>query len=74
MILLPEETVFFIEETYFSTNALIQVVEMNFLASKNHFVYIFSETSAEKALFLSVGNLFLNESFILAIGEGFFFQ
>ena len=72
MIFLPEEAVFFIEETYFSTNALLRVVDTDFLASKKHFVYIFLETPAEKALFLSSGNLFLNESFIPAIGEGFF--
>ena len=72
MIFLPEEAVFFIEETYFSTNVLLRVVDTDFLASKKHFVYIFLETPAEKALFLSSGNLFLNESFIPAIGEGFF--
>ena len=50
-----------------------QVVETDFLASTNHFfLYVFPETPARERFLLSSGNLFLNESFILAVGEGFF--
>ena len=56
-------------ETYFSTNASFRVVETDFLASTNHF---FRDSCLGKLLFLSSGNVFLNESFIPAIGEGFF--
>ena len=40
------------------------------MASANHFLYIF--LLPEKAFFLSSRNLFLNESFIPAIGERYF--
>ena len=50
-----------------------QVVETDFLGSTNHFfLYVFPETPARERFLLSSGNLFLNESFILAVGEGFF--
>ena len=48
---------------------------MDFLASANHFLYIFfHRLPPKKAFFLSNGNVFLNESFIPAIGEEFFSQ
>ena len=48
-------------------------VETDFLASKNHFLCIFWETPVgECFFFLSSWNLFMNESFIPAIGKGFF--
>ena len=45
---------------------------MDFLASTNHFLHIFSKTSGGESFFQFIGNLFLNESFIPAIGEGYF--
>ena len=42
---------FRIEETYFSTNASFRVVETDFLASTNHFLYIFSETLTGESFF-----------------------
>ena len=47
-------------------------METDFLASTNHFLHFFRSSCREKLLFLSSGNVFLNESFIPAIGEGFF--
>ena len=52
----------------FSTNASFRVVETDSLASTNHFLYIFSEPPARQSFFLPSGN----ESFIPAIGEGYF--
>ena len=57
---------------YFSTNASFRVVEKDFLASKNHFSLFFQRLLSAKAFFLFSGNVFLNESIIPAIGEGFF--
>ena len=54
---------FYRVETYFSTNVLFWVVEMDFLDSTNH-----------KLFLPSSGNVIFNESFIPAIGEGFSFQ
>ena len=62
---------FHIVEKYFSTNTLFRVVKTDFLASTNHFLYIFSETSSNESFFPSIGISFLNKSFILGIGEGF---
>ena len=45
---------------------------MDFLASTNHFLHIFSKTPAGESFFQFIGNLFWNESFIRAIGEGYF--
>ena len=59
-------------ETYFSTNASFRLVETNFLACTNHFLYVFRDYCRRKLFFLSSGNVFLNELFIPAIGEGFF--
>ena len=42
---------FCIEETYFSTNATFRVVETDFLASTNRFLYIFSETPTGESFF-----------------------
>ena len=62
-------------ESYFLTKASFRVVETNFLASGNDFLYIFFRDSCQKKLFSpSSGNIFLNESFIPAIGEGFPFS
>ena len=72
MIFLPEEAVFRIVEKYFSTNASFRVMETDFLASTNHFLYFFQRLQPGKAFFLSSGNGFLSEPFITAIGEGFF--
>ena len=48
-------------------------VETDFLASKNHFYVFFQRLQSENVFFfLSCWNLFLNESFIPAIGKGFF--
>ena len=69
LIFLPEEAVFPIVEMYFSTNASFRVMETDFLASRNHFFIYFSETRASD-FFQSSGNLFLNEFFVPAIGEG----
>ena len=55
---------------YFSTNASLRVVEADFLASTNHFLNFFQRLLLRKA-FLFCLNVFLNESFITAIGEGF---
>ena len=44
---------------------------MDFLASTNHFLYIFSEIPAGESFFVSNGNAFLNESVIPVIGEEF---
>ena len=52
----------------FSMNASFRVVETDFLASTNHFLYIFSETLVGESFFLSSAN----KSFIPAIGEGYF--
>ena len=38
-------------ETYFSTNASFQAVEMDFLASANHFLYIFSRFLPVKSFY-----------------------
>ena len=43
---------FRIEEMYFSTNASFRVVETDFLAGTNHFLYIFSETPAGERFIL----------------------
>ena len=59
-------------ETYFSTNASFSLVETNFLACTNHFLYFFRDHCRGKLFFLSSANVFLNEPFIAAIGEGFF--
>ena len=72
LVFLSEEAVSRIVETYFSTNASFRVMEMDFLASANHFSYFFPRLLLRKAFFLSHGNVFLNESFIPAIGKGFF--
>ena len=47
-------------------------METDFLASTKHFLYFFIGSCQGKLLFLSNGNVSLNESFIQAIGEGFF--
>ena len=47
-------------------------METDFLASANHFLYFFMDLYRGKLFFLSSGNASLNESFIPAIGEGFF--
>ena len=44
-------------------------MEPDFLANSNQ--SFFQRLLSEKAFFLSPGNLFLNESFVLAIGEGY---
>ena len=36
---------------YFSTNASFRLVEMDFLASTNHFLYIFAEIPAGETFF-----------------------
>ena len=59
-------------ETYFSANASFRLVETNFLACTNHFLYVFRNYCREKLFLLSSGNVFLNEPFIPAIGEEFF--
>ena len=59
-------------KTYFSTNASFRVAETDFLASANHCLYFFRDACRGKLFFLPSGNVFLNESFIPAIGEGFF--
>ena len=60
-------------ETYFSNlNASFRLVETNFLACINHFLYVFKDYCRRKLFFLSSENVFLNEPFIPAIGEGFF--
>ena len=59
-------------ETYLLTNASFRVVGTNFLASTNHLLYFFRDSCRGKLFFLSSRNVFLNESFIPAIGEGFF--
>ena len=59
-------------ETYFSTNASFRLVEMNFLACTNHFLYVLRHYCQGKLFFLSSGNVFMNEHFIPAIGEGSF--
>ena len=47
-------------------------METDFLASTNHFLYFFQRLLPGKAFFFqSSGNVFLNESFIPAIGEKF---
>ena len=46
-------------------------METDFLASTNHFLHFFRSSCRGKLLFLSSGNVFLNESFIPAIGEKF---
>ena len=50
-------------ETYFSANDSFRVVETDFLTNTNH-----------KLFFPSSENVFFDESFIPAIGEGFSFQ
>ena len=48
-------------------------METDFLANFSEtFMAIFSETPAEKSLFSVYWKRFLNESFIPAIGEGYF--
>ena len=59
-------------ETYFSMNASFRPVETDFLASTNHFSYLFRDSCQGKLFFLSSRNVFLKESIIPAIGEGFF--
>ena len=54
-----KKPLFHIVKTYFLTSASFRVVETDFLACTNH------------NFFPSSGNVFLNESFILAVGEGF---
>ena len=61
-----------IAEMYILTNALFRVVEIDFLVNPNHFLHISSETSASDSFCPSTENVFLNESFIPAIGEGFY--
>ena len=57
-----EHYVFFLlVETYLSSNVSFRVAVTDFLASTNH-----------KLFFPPIGNVFFNESFILAIGKGFF--
>ena len=57
----------------FSTNASFRVVKTDFWLVQTIFYIFFSETPAgESFFFLSSGYLFLNESFIPAIGEGYF--
>ena len=63
---------FCIMKTYFSTNASFRLMKTNFLACTNHFLYVFRHYCRGKLFFLSSGNAFLNETFIPAIGEGFF--
>ena len=46
-------------------------METNFLASANHFLYFFIDSCRGKLLFLSSGDVSLNESIIPAVGEGF---
>ena len=60
-------------ETFFLRNASFRLGETNFLACTNYFLYVFRNYWREKLFFLSGGNVFLNEPFIPAIGEGFFF-
>ena len=59
-------------ETYFSTIASFRLIETNFLACANHFLCVFRGFCRGNLFFLSIGNIFLNEIFIPAIGEGFF--
>ena len=63
---------FCIMEKYFSTNASFRLMETNFLACSNNFLYVFRDYCQRKLFFLSSGNVFVNEPFIPAIGEGFF--
>ena len=68
-----EKQFFHIKETYFSTNPSFRVVKTDFVASRNHFfIYFFRDSCRRKLFFLFSGNLFLSESFIPAIGKGFF--
>ena len=51
-------------ERYFSINASFLVMETDFLASTNHFLYFFQRLLPGKAFFfLSSGNVFLNVFF-----------
>ena len=59
-------------ETHFSRNDSFGLVETNFLARTNHFLYVFRDYCRGKLFFLSSGNVSLNEPFTPAIGEGFF--
>ena len=59
-------------ERYFLTNALFREVETDFLASKNYFLYNFSETPASENFFPSIEKAFFKKFIILAIVEGFF--
>ena len=47
-------------------------METDFLTSTNHFLYFFRDSCRGKLFRLSSENVFLKESFIPAIGEGFF--
>ena len=56
-----------------SRNASFRAVETDFLVSTNHILHIFFQRLLpEIAFFLFSGNFVLNESFVPAIGEGFF--
>ena len=60
---------------FFNECASFRVVETDFLASTSHFLYIFQRLLPVKAFFFpSSGNAFLNESFIPALGKGFFLK
>ena len=72
LIFLSEKKFFRVQKTYFSMNASFRVVETDFLASANHFCIFCQRLLPEKGFFRSSGNLFLNKSFIPAIGDGYF--
>ena len=67
-----KKQIILIVETYFSTNASSRVLEADFLACTNQSFIYFSETPASERFFPSSRNVFLNGSFIPAVGKGFF--
>ena len=69
---MPEETVFLcLLEGHFSTNASLRLVETDFLASKNHFLFIFSRLLLLKAFFHLVETYFWTNSSFRILGKDF---
>ena len=73
LIFLPEEAVFPYRGKVFFNDCVVPGSENGFSGQhKPFFIYFFSDSCRRKSFLLSIGNLFLNESFIPAIGEGYF--
>ena len=72
MIFLPEVAVFLYYENVFFKECFIKVNGNKFSGLYKPLFMFLGTTGGESFFLLSKGNVFLNETFISAIGEGFF--